>query len=312
MRGLPLISFFVWACAPAPETGDLFFVAVGSHDVEPQSVTAAIESYYFLACGDVSVTEVLVGYRLNLLQPEPMPVPVDLYCTLGVELARDPLTGSLRIAGQLNDGREFRVAMDPGLVTREREIPYQVHTKGILALDFDLLFEPADIAELQAMPEPIDLPTDDPLSVSLARRVGDALVFLDSPEVASQTYVEFWPPFDFSVSADIRVEGCGRNAPLVVVNPRSDPHDDPQDSDDTTVPSDSTPSDATPSDPTAGSDPDARPPRRQSDGCGCAGESGCGSGGCRGGCNPDCATLPLAPAGWAAFLGFLILRRRQP
>ena len=49
---------------------------------------------------------------------------------------------------------------------------------------------------------------DDGLAGTLADRVGDALVWFDSPDEAANVYVDLWPDFDFSIDADVEVGGC--------------------------------------------------------------------------------------------------------
>jgi len=298
---LPLLGT---ACAPLPETGDLFLVAVSSYEVEALTATAAVDGVIFGPCDRGEVVEVLIGFRLNLLQPEPVPVPTDNYCDLGVRFTPDPFRGSIRLQLELADGTQARVALDPGLATRTRELAFDVETKGILALDLDLLLEPDDLHELRELPQPIDLGPDSAFSQRLASRVGDALVYLESPEVGSVTYVELWPRFDFTLSGRIDVEGC-RQGPLIVVHPDA--------SSDGAGTGDDDPNGGG-TDPGNGSqEPSPRP--RRGDGCsggGCEGSSGCGrGGGCRAGCSPDCATVPLAPAAWAALVGLVLLRRRR-
>lgn len=300
------------ACGPpAPATGDLFLVAVGSHDLRPVTATAAVDSYYFQPCGTSDINEVLVGFRLNLLEPEPMPVPIDSYCAYGVEFPRDPFSGAIRLQAQLPDDRTFRVALDPGLATSDRELRYREDTKGILALDLDLLFEPEDIAAIVDMPDPVDIDPSHPLAETLAARVGDALVYLPSPQEAAGIYVELWPSWDFSVSASLNIEGCRGDGPMAA---RPAPGGSSGEHSDSGV---------RPTDPDrpVDSGSDSRPPRDRSQscggdsagcgGCGGSGSAGCGSGGCSAGCNPDCSTLSLAPMGWIALLGFLLLRRRS-
>jgi uncharacterized membrane protein YgcG len=311
LTALPVLALaFAGSCDRRPETGDLFLVVVGSHSATPLSATASVDSLLFGPCDGSGVVEVLVGFRLNLLQPEPLPVPVDTYCDLGARFAADPFHGAIRLAFQTPDGSAYRVALDPGLATRAREATFDVDTKGILALDLDLLLDPDHFDLLQALPQPVDLPPSHPIAQDLSARVGDALVLLPSPEAAATTYVELWPRWDFSISARIDVEGC-REGPLIVRHPDAS--------------SDGAPIGPAPIDP-GGDDPSPRPPRPErsgcgacggsggsggGDGCGGGGSAGCGSSGCSAGCNPDCSTVPLAPAAWAALVGLVMIRRRR-
>ncbi len=319
MRVAPLL--LLAACANPPPVGDLDLVVVGSSAITPSSATMALDRLILGPCAAEgqagSNVEILVGYRMNLLRPEPLPVPVDTYCRLGLGLAADPFDGSLRIGGTTAMGTSFTLALDPGLTVREHEVPYTVDTQGILALDLALLFEPSDVDALDAMGSPAVVSPDDALAEKLAEQVGDALVFFDSPQEAAATYIDLWPDFDFSISARLTVEGCQSGAPLAA-DPQT-PHTEPLNGGDTggadTSGEDTGEGDTSDEDT---SEAPVEPP------AGCDGGSGCGSGsGCQGrsgsacsgsdcgaGCSASCATGNFVPVGWAAFIAFLAHRRR--
>lgn len=302
---LSLVLVGLCSCDRPPDTGDLNLVAVGSYDVVPLSATAAVDSVVFTPCGTDDLVEVFVGFRLNLLQPEPVPVPVDTYCRAGVRFASDPFDGALRIQGELADGTVFRMALDPGLATRSVDVAYEIDTEGILALDADLLFSPAQIDAIAAEPSPIDLAPDHPISQQVAAGVGDALVWLPSPDEAARVYVDLWPGFDFSISARMNIEGC-RAGPMVVRHPDASTDGATPGIEDPIEPGD---------DPANGGDGGDDAGDR---GSGCGGGSGCGSGsgsacgsGCSAGCDADCSSLSAAPFLWGALLALGAIRRRR-
>lgn len=295
MRTVLLALLVLGGCAEAVPVGDLDLVAVRSNQIEVDSATAAIEQLVLGPCAG-EVQSVWVGYRMNLLRPEPLPVPVDSYCDVGLEFATDPFDGSLRLSGTTAAGTPFRIALDPGLATREREFAYLVDTESILALDMALLFSDDAVDAIDAMEPPVDLGPDAPLAETLAERVGDALVFFETPQAARAFYVDLWPDVDLSIRASVDVSGCNVDGPLIYVPP--------DDSESTPV------SEPEPNEP--GTDP---PPPNSSSGCGdggCSGGDGSSPGcDCGGGCDAQCATGGFAPVASLAIVGFISLRRRR-
>lgn len=296
LRGaLPLLLL---GCAQAPVVADLNLVAVPSAFVEVQQATVALDRLVLGPC-DGEPLEVLVGYRLNLLQPEPIPVPVDTYCEVGLELAPDPFDGALRLQGRTSS-TDFELRLDPGLVVRDRSVGFGLDSEAILALDLALFLETQQLDALEDRELPVTVEPDDPLAPELEERIAPALVFLSSPEEAASTYVDLWPDFDFSVEARVDASGCDGGAGTVVYEPPSVDPPDPI---------------ATPVD---GEDPP--PTRSGGDGCGsCAGDGrgcACGGGegrgcGCGGGCDAACSTSGFAPVGWVALLALVTVRRRH-
>ena len=292
----PWFALCLAACTGPVPVGDLDLVVVGSASVFIEEGTAAVDQLVLGPCtGDIQT--VWVGYRMNLLVPEPLPVPVDEYCDVGLEFATDPFDGSLHLAGTTAMGTAFRLALDPGLATRQREFGYTVDTESLLVLDLALLLDPADVDAIDAMDEPVDIGPDDPLAEALADRVGDALVFYETPDQARGVYLDLWPDFDLSIDADVHVNGCTVDGPLIY-EPPDDPAGEPVDR--------------------PGSDgPDPDPSRSG----GCDGDGGCDGGGCSGSgcgdagagcdCGAACATGGFVPVWWLALVGFVVLRRRR-
>lgn len=307
MRTVLVASLLVAsACTRDVPVGDLDLVAISSADVQLDTATAAVDGLVLGPCGGQTET-VVVGYRMNLLLPEPLPVPVDTYCGVGVDFSSDPFDGSLRLGGTTRGGTRFRVHLDPGLATRQREVGYTVETEGILALDAALLFDDAAIDALEAMGTDVDLAPDDALAEQLADQVGEALVFFASPDEAAAVYIDLWPDFDLSIDADVTLSGCNNNTVIFYDPPdntTAEPVEPGEPSDGTDAPGPGDDSGG-PSSGTSGCDGSG------CQGSGCAGSSGGSDCDCDSGCDAQCATGGFAPVGWVALISFVALRRRR-
>lgn len=226
-------------CAVPPETGDFDLVAVAAPGTQLTSALLDLEQLFLQPCeGDL--VEIGVWRTMNLLLPEPIGVPAGEYCEVGLGLIEAPFDGSLRIDAVV-DGQTVRLALDPGLATREISLRSSESTEGVLALDFALLLD----AERPQVAASGEIRPDDALGEQLGERVGDALVWFETPEQAAGVYVDLWPDFDLSLEANVEVRGCDReiqSAPPTSPGapPRSSGCGGPSGSDDGTLPTGST------------------------------------------------------------------------
>jgi hypothetical protein len=302
--------------------GDVVLVVLPSSDADLRvdAATAAIHRLEFEAC-DGELDRAEIGYRMDLLAPDPLPAPIGTYCAVNLIFARDE--DQLVVSGDA-DGSLFDLVLEPVEARVEGNVSVNELTDGVLVFDLDLLLTPADVADLAAG-------TPDVADLSMTSR--DAWAWYTSDQEAAFTIGTRWNlDIDVDIDARAHVQGCGSTDPLyydpkgpIAAEPLPgwQPESLPPDSE-TGGDSDSDSGGDSPPPPDRGgcdgggssSSCTSSSPSYSCDdptaGCadGCSGSDSSCSGSDCGSTSTECATGNLAPVGWAVFTTFIALRRR--
>jgi hypothetical protein len=327
MRTGPLAFLATSACA-AMEGGELNLVATEHPVFDVEQVLARVEAFTLDGCGGEDPLHLRVEGQLDLARPQPFHVPVGEYCGIALELADDPFAGSLLVQGTAGEGL-VDVALDPGTATTSQRLLIDANTEGLLVLELDTLLDP-DVPDLLAEGGEAAVSPDLAVADRIADRLGQALRWIETSGDGADLYLDLWPDFDLSLQADVEVSGCNRR----------DLREDPE----PTATETREPGTAGTGTGTTGGDGgdggDGEDGGDGGDGGGGGGGGGCdgggggcdgggggcdgGGGGCDGGgcdgggggcdCDTDvaCSTAGVIPAGWAALIAFVALRRRPP